>query len=78
MKILINGINENNSFMIYDIAGRSGYAGSKEIINDTTCIIDLGTEEFRNKAGISSYEVLQMLQNFICAGFEIKLLNPSR
>lgn len=50
MFVLIAGVNVHNEYCVNDIAGIAGYAGSVELIDETTRKIDLLSDQERKKS----------------------------
>ncbi|MCV1340585.1 hypothetical protein MLO32_012695 [Escherichia coli] len=73
MVIFISGVNINNHTLVYDIAGLAGYALSSEVVDETTFKININDVEHRTRAGINEADVTLMLQEFLNAGFNIRL-----
>ncbi|EGA1847661.1 hypothetical protein ETX89_16330, partial [Shigella sonnei] len=54
-------------------AGLAGYALSSEVVDETTFKININDVEHRARAGINEADVTLMLQEFLNAGFNIRL-----
>lgn len=63
--LTISGININNEELVFDMIGDAGYAGSHNWVNDTCITLDIGSEDFRQKAGIKEIEVATMIGSLI-------------
>lgn len=72
MKIQIGNVNINNHSLLKDAAAVSGYAASIELVNETTRVIDLGDDDFREEAGVTDAEVDLMISLIIFRGFSIQ------
>lgn len=73
MFVLIADVNVHNEYCVNDIAGIAGYAGSVELIDETTCKIDLLNDIERSDIGINDADIFLMLKAFVEMGFEISL-----
>ncbi|EGZ5464260.1 hypothetical protein B5U58_002210 [Escherichia coli] len=73
MFVLIAGVNVHNEYCVNDIAGIAGYAGSFELIDETTRKIDLLSDQERKKADVNDADIFLMLKAFVEMGFEISL-----
>ncbi|HBJ0984784.1 TPA: hypothetical protein LAP77_001597 [Escherichia coli] len=73
MFVLIAGVNVHNEYCVNDIAGIAGYAGSVELIDETTRKIDLLIDQERKKADVNDADIFLMLKAFVEMGFEISL-----
>lgn len=73
MFVLIAGVNVHNEYCVNDIAGIAGYAGSVELIDETTRKIDLLNDIERSDIGINDADIFLMLKAFVEMGFEISL-----
>lgn len=59
--VTISGININNEETVQDILGYAGYKGSGKRIDMETIVLELGSTEERDAAGISQSEIINML-----------------
>ena len=73
MFILIAGVNVHNEYYVNRIAGIAGYAGSVELIDETTRKIDLLSDQERKKADVNDADIFLMLKAFVEMGFKISL-----
>ncbi|MBC0092174.1 hypothetical protein FSJ10_018405 [Escherichia coli] len=73
MFVLIAGVNVHNEYCVNGIAGIAGYAGSVELIDETTRKIDLLSDQERKKADVNDADIFLMLKAFVEMGFEISL-----
>ncbi|EDW0204453.1 TPA: hypothetical protein G7138_003468 [Salmonella enterica subsp. enterica serovar Typhi] len=73
MFTIIAGVNVHNEYWVNDIAGIAGYAGSVELIDETTRKIDLLNDIERSDIGINNADILLMFKAFIEMGFKISL-----
>ncbi|EIL2984002.1 hypothetical protein LLY49_003276 [Escherichia coli] len=73
MFVLIAGVNVHNEYCVNDIAGIAGYAGSVELIDETTRKIDLLSDQEPKKADVNDADIFLMLKAFVEMGFEISL-----
>lgn len=63
--VTISGININNEETVQDILGHAGYKGSGKRIDMETIVLELGTIEERDAAGIAQSEIINMLGSLV-------------